>query len=188
MYKSGSDTSCTHTPVGLQRRREPSKSEGYQGRKVMAQNDSIYDMDDFEDAQGSDLVKKLRAKIDEMSKFAKELEKENTTLKAGERKRSVASVLESKGYNPKIAAFIPSDLDPTEENLVDWLNEYGDVFGGPVQGQAEQATAPDNSSIQAVQRMNAAEASGRQTADSDLMSRIDAAGSEEELLAVLKGL
>jgi hypothetical protein len=152
----------------------------------MAQNDSIYDMDDFEDAQGSDLVKKLRAKIDEMSKFAKELEKENSSLKAGERKRSVASVLESKGYNPKIAAFIPSDLDPTEDNLVDWLSEYGDVFGGPVQGQQEQASVPDNSSIQAHRRMSAAEAGG-QSVSSDLLSRIESAGSETELLSLLQG-
>lgn len=152
----------------------------------MAQND-IYDMDDFEDAQGSDLVKKLRAKIDEMSKFAKELEKENASLKAGERKRSVASVLESKGYNPKIAAFIPSDLDPTEDNLVEWLTEYGDVFGGPALGQ-EEPQAPDNSSVQAQQRISAAEAGAQRSIDTDLFSRIEGAQSEQELLAMLQGL
>jgi hypothetical protein len=31
--------------------------------------------------------------------------------------------------NPKIAAFIPQDIDLTEESLSTWLSEYGDVFG-----------------------------------------------------------
>jgi hypothetical protein len=31
--------------------------------------------------------------------------------------------------NPKISAFIPQDIDLTEESLSSWLNEYGDVFG-----------------------------------------------------------
>ena len=153
----------------------------------MAQSELYYD-DDFEDAQGSDLVKKLRAKIDEVSKHAKELEKENSSLKAGERKRNVASVLESKGYNPKISAFIPADLDPTEDNLVEWLTEYGDVFGGPL-GQPEQDTALDNSSIQAQRRMSAVEASGQNTIDAnDLTSRIKGATTEAEVLAALQGL
>jgi hypothetical protein len=154
----------------------------------MAQN-NIYDMDEFEDVQGSDLVKKLRAKIDEMSKFAKELEKENSSLKAGERKRNVATVLESKGYNPKISAFIPSDLDPTEDNLIEWLTEYGDVFGGPTLGQEEQGSAPDNSSIQAQRRISAAEASGDSNlSPSDLTARIKSATTEAEVLAALQGL
>lgn len=154
----------------------------------MAQN-NIYDMDDFEDVQGSDLVKKLRAKIDDLSKHAKGLEDENANLKAGERKRSVASVLESKGYNPKISAFIPSDLDPTEDNLVEWLTEYGDVFGGPTLGQEEQGSAPDNSSIQAQRRMSAAEAGAQaSTPSNDLTERIKSAKTEAEVLAVLQGL
>lgn len=155
----------------------------------MAQdNYNLYDMDDLEDAQGSDLVKKLRAKIDEMSKFAKELEKENTSLKASERKRSVASVLESKGYNPKIAAFIPSDLDPTEDNLAEWLTEYGDVFGGPVQGQEGEATqASTSNQIHAQQRIAAAEGTAPASITPDVFARIEDAQSEEELMAILRG-
>ena len=155
----------------------------------MAQNDDFFADDDFEDAQGSDLVKKLRAKIDEVSKFAKDLQKENETLKAGERKRSVASVLEAKGYNPKISTFIPADLDPTEENLVEWLTEYGDVFGGPVPGQEEPQQVPDNSSIQAQRRISAAETGGgNNLAPSDVTARIKNATTEAEVLAALQGL
>ena len=155
----------------------------------MAQdNYNLYDMDDLEDAQGSDLVKKLRAKIDEMSKFAKELEKENASLKAGERKRSVASVLESKGYNQKIAAFIPADLDPTEDNLSDWLTEYGDVFGGPVQGQEQEVDqGPAQTQIHAQQRIAAAEGNAPTTITPDVFARIEEAQSEEELMAILRG-
>lgn len=156
----------------------------------MAQdNYNLYDMDDLEDAQGSDLVKKLRAKIDEMSKFAKELEKENASLKASERKRSVASVLESKGYNPKIAAFIPSDLDPTDENLTDWLTEYGDVFGGPELGQEQDASEQPQiqHQIHAQQRIAAAEGNFQSPITPDVFARIEEAQSEEELMAILRG-
>lgn len=155
----------------------------------MAQdNYNLYDMDDLEDAQGSDLVKKLRAKIDEMSKFAKELEKENASLKASERKRSVASVLESKGYNPKIAAFIPNDLDPTEDNLADWLTEYGDVFGGPVQGHEQsEDQAQTQHQIHAQQRIAAAEGNVQSVITPDVFARIEDAQSEEELMAILRG-
>jgi len=152
----------------------------------MAQNDDFFDLDDLEDAQGSDLVKKLRAKIDEMSKAYKSLQSENENLKTSERKRSVASVLESKGYNAKIAAFIPADLDPTEDNLNDWLAEYGDVFGGPAQGQEPQETQ-DPEAVRAQQRVAAVEGAGNPALSNDVLDRIGAAVSEEELLAILRG-
>lgn len=152
----------------------------------MAQNYDFDDLDDLEDAQGSDLVKKLRAKIDEMSKSYKALLSENEALKTTERKRSVASVLESKGYNAKIAAFIPADLDPTEENLNGWLTEYGDVFGGPTLGQEPQETQ-DPAAVRAQQRIAAVEGAGNTQLSNDVLDRIGAAGSEEELLAILRG-
>jgi hypothetical protein len=151
---------------------------------------SEYDDDDYTD--GTDLVKKLRAKIDELSKSAKELQAENDALKASERKRSVATVLESRGYNPKIAAFIPADLDPTEENLSEWLSEYGDVFGGASPEQEDNQPARivnDAAQADAIRRMGAAESGSMPSiqASNDVLAAIAEAKNMDELMGILNG-
>lgn len=150
---------------------------------------SEYD-DDYTD--GTDLVKKLRAKIDELSKVTKDLQTDNDALRASERKRSVATVLQAKGFNPKIAAFIPSDLDPTEENLESWLAEYGDVFGGKASEQEDTQPArivANAEQADAVRRMSAAESGSQATtqASQDVLARISEASNMDELMSILHG-
>lgn len=150
---------------------------------------SEYD-DDYTD--GTDLVKKLRAKIDELSKVTKELQTENETLKTSERKRSLSSVLQAKGLNPKIAAFIPADLDPTEENLDAWLSEYGDVFGATPSEQEDTQPArivADASQADAIRRMNAAESGSEMStaASQDVLAQIAEASNMDELMQILNG-
>ena len=67
-------------------------------------------------------------------------------LRSGHRTCSRRCRLE--GLNPKIAAFVPKDIE--DEGLDAWLEEYGDVFGGQPQttGQADPRSAEIN-------RMNA---------------------------------
>jgi DNA uptake protein ComE-like DNA-binding protein len=86
--------------------------------------------------------------------------------------------------NKKIASFIPSDIDPTEESLSKWLNEYGDVFGvtaEPTQDIVDPAQAA------AYKKMNSAVDSGL-TPDSsdDMLKKILNTNSKEELDEVLR--
>jgi flagellar motility protein MotE (MotC chaperone) len=89
------------------------------------------DDDDFttESNQNNDLVKQLRKAAKQKDKELQELREKFEGLSKAQRERAIKDVLESRGVNGKIAKFIPSDLDPTEESLSKWLDDNGDVFG-----------------------------------------------------------
>ena len=106
-------------------------------------NQDWYDEEEFDDFEetprsGDDVVKKLRRAERMQSKRVKELEAELSSLRKFQRDANVSKVLTEKGINPKIAAFIPSDMDTSEESLTSWLEQYGDVFG--MQQQQPQQT------------------------------------------------
>ena len=158
--------------------------------------DDLYDhSEEMPGDNDSNLVKKLRSKIDELAARAKELETENQSLKGSARKQSLSSALAARGYPAKIAAFIPADLDPTDEAIDEWLSEYGDVFGGANQVQQEQAVqqAPvvvgSAADAEAYRRMTAVESGGATPANvsGDILAMIDQAESMDDLMAVLKG-
>ena len=158
--------------------------------------DDLYDhSEEMPGDNDSNLVKKLRSKIDELAARAKELETENQSLKGSARKQTLSSALAARGYPAKIAAFIPADLDPTDEAIDEWLSEYGDVFGGANQVQQEQAVqqAPvvvgSAADAEAYRRMNAVETGGQAPANvsGDILAMIDSAESMDDLMAVLRG-
>jgi len=115
----------------------------------------------------------------------KDLEVEATTLKNQTRQRTVKDVLTAKGINPKVAAFIPQDIDITEEAVSTWLNEYGDVFG--VQQESTQGESQaQNPALQAQRRINEVVSTGTPPGvDEDAMSKILNAKSAAELSAIL---
>ena len=149
-----------------------------------------YDDDDFldEDFEPQDVVKQLRKVNRTLEKRLKELEAEANTLKSQTRQRTVKDVLTSKGINPKVAAFIPQDLDVTEEAVTNWLNEYGDVFGvqPPAEEAAQAAPAQVTPALQATQRINDVMAGAvPPLVDADQEARILNAKSAAELNALL---
>jgi hypothetical protein len=97
-----------------------------------------YDEDDFED--DSNDIPQLRKANKQKDKQLKEIQAELAELRKEKRERTIKETLSSRGVNPKIAAFIPQDIDLTEESLSNWLNEYGDVFGVESQ-QSNQASS-----------------------------------------------
>jgi hypothetical protein len=102
---------------------------------------SQYDDDDefeFEDDGNINTIRKAdRAK----AKKIKDLESRLASFEAKERTRSLAKAISGKGLSPKIAAFVPADLD--EAGLDSWLDEYGDVFAPSGSAAAtEQIPAP----------------------------------------------
>jgi len=152
----------------------------------MSQNNEYDDeFDDFGD-EGTDVVKQLRKVNRTLEKRAKELEQELKGLQTQTRQRTVKDVLQAKGINPKIAAFIPQDIDTSEEAINGWLNEYGDVFGSTQNANSEQASNNNSLDVSANARINQVVSTGQvPEVDSDAMAKILAAGNADELNRIL---
>ena len=152
----------------------------------MATNYDEDDDFDFEDSSSDSVVKQLRKVNRTLEKRLKELEAEANQMKAQTRQRTVKDVLTSKGVNPKVAALIPQDIEPTEEAVSGWLNEWGDVFGVKTEETEAQAPAAVNPALQAQKRINDVVSSGQTPAfDEDIAARIANAKSAEELSAIM---
>jgi len=134
--------------------------------------------------QNNDLVKQLRKANKQKEKELAELKAQFEGVSKAQRERAIKDVLEARGVNKKVASFIPSDIDPTEESLSKWLTEYGDVFGitaEPTQDVVDPAQAA------AYKKMNSAVDSGL-TPDSsdDMLRKILNTNSKEELDEVIR--
>ncbi len=141
--------------------------------------------DDEEDNDTTtDVVGQLRKVNRALEKRAKELEQELSGLKTQTRQRTVKDVLQAKGLNPKIAAFIPQDIDSSEEEIVKWVNEYGDVFG--IQTPSEEKPAEKSPEVKAQARINNLVSTGTAPdIDEDAFAKIAGAKTREDLDALL---
>ena len=143
------------------------------------------DDDDFTQESGNnDLVKQLRKAAKQKDKELQELRAQFEGVSKAQRERNIKDVLESRGVNSKIAKFIPSDLDPTEESLSKWLDDNGDVFGF-----ATESNQPvvDPAQAAAYKRMNSVTEQGlTPDASDDIMRRLMSANSKEELDEVIR--
>lgn len=143
-----------------------------------------YEYDDEDDDTTTDVVGQLRKVNRALEKRAKELEAELNGLKVQTRQRTVKDVLQAKGLNPKIAAFIPQDIDSSEEAIINWVNEYGDVFG--VQAPTEEKPTAKNPEVMAQARINNIAATGSAPdVDEDAFAKIAGAKTREDLDALL---
>ena len=112
---------------------------------------SNYDYDDEDDSiedTANDLVKQLRKANKQKEKELADLKSQFENLSKAQRERAIKDALASRGVNSKIAAFIPQDIDPTEESVSKWLSDYADVFG--IDTESNQAT-PNVDPVQAKQ-------------------------------------
>jgi hypothetical protein len=141
-----------------------------------------YDDDDFDDEAVDNGPANLRRALKKAEKERNALQEQLDSVKSNLRQRSVKDVLETKGVNPKIAAFIPSDLEAPEQ-IAAWLDEYSDVFGF-AQAQSETTETTENDA--AIQRIesstNSAVTPGR---DADLFNKIASASTKEELAQLM---
>ena len=143
-----------------------------------------YEYDDEDDDTTTDVVGQLRKVNRALEKRAKELEQELSGLKTQTRQRTVKDVLQAKGLNPKIAVFIPQDIDVSEEAIAQWVNEYGDVFG--IQTPSEEKPAAKSPEVMAQARINNIAATGTAPdVDEDAFAKIAAAKTREDLDALL---
>lgn len=143
------------------------------------------DTDDLDFEDGTDLVKQLRKQVNELSKALKEKDAAIEEYYAQSREQEIASALNEMGVNPKIAAFVPDDVEDWSD-LENWLGEYGDVFGVSVTN--DSGVNMDSESVQAAELMSAVEEGGIDPqVGLDLAQRIDQAKSPEELMRLLRG-
>ena len=144
------------------------------------------DDDDFTEDTGNDLVKQLRKASKQKDKELNELRSQFDSLSKGQRERTIKDALASRGINPKIASFIPSDIDPTEESVSKWLEDYADVFG--YESSQTQATPNVNPADAAsYKRMtNTADSGASPEHNADIMQRLLNTNSKEELDELIK--
>jgi hypothetical protein len=112
----------------------------------------------------------------------KELMEELSSIKTAQRTNSIKSVLAEKKLNPKIANFIPADLDSSPEAIDNWIAENAEVFGLQVQ---KQEVNPD---IATLRQIDAVAASANvPIGGDDLLLRLDQATSAAEIEQMIFG-
>jgi hypothetical protein len=144
-----------------------------------------YEDDDF-DSDSGDLVKQLRKANKQKEKELAELKAQFESISKANRERAIKDALASRGVNGKIAAFIPQDIDPTEESVSKWLEDYADVFGVDI--QSNQATPNiDPRQAAAYQRMtNAVEQGATPEFQAQVHQKLMNANSREELDEIIR--
>ena len=145
------------------------------------------DDDDFTmDDSSNDLVKQLRKASKQKDKELNELKAQFESLNKAQRDRAIKDALASRGVNSKIASFIPQDIDPTEESVSKWLEDYADVFGIET-GQTQATPNVNPNDAAAYKRMtNSADSGVSPEHNGDIMQRLMNANSKEELDEVIK--
>ena len=147
-----------------------------------------YEDDDFDTPSndGNDLVKQLRKATKQKDKELAELKAQFDSISKANRERAIKDALASRGVNSKIATFIPQDIDPTEESVSKWLEDYADVFG--YETQSNQATPNvDPAQAAAYQRMtNAVEQGTTPEYQAEIHKKLLNAGSREELDEIIR--
>jgi len=145
------------------------------------------DDDDFTtDDSSNDLVKQLRKASKAKDKELNELKAQFESLNKAQRDRAIKDALASRGVNSKIASFIPQDIDPTEESVSKWLEDYADVFGIET-GQTQATPNVNPNDAAAYKRMtNSADSGVSPEHNGDIMQRLMNANSKEELDEVIK--
>ena len=142
------------------------------------------DYDDTTDTETESPAKGLRAQLEKSLEDKKALEKELSDLRAKVRQSEVTSALAAKGVNPKIAKFIPADVEG-EEGISKWLEENADVFGGfePQEGApaSEEPAVPQEvrDSAQRMQTLSSSSQSPSKIAD--IEARMKSAQTADEL-------
>jgi hypothetical protein len=150
------------------------------------------DDDDFETSQSkgsTDVLKELRKANRAKEKQLKELQDQLTQMQSSVRERSVKDVLESKGLNSKIAAFIPKEITSADD-VAAWVDQYGDVFGATSavdSSEAESSPAQFNPELAALNRIAQAQSSGQPFSSdpTQIAAQIASASSVEELNMLL---
>jgi hypothetical protein len=148
---------------------------------------SNYDYEDDDDySSDSDLVKQLRKASKQKDKELQELRSQFESLNKSQRERAIKDTLASRGVNQKIAAFIPQDIDPTEESVSKWLSEYADVFGFESPNENQTPNIDPAQAKQYQKLTQTADAGFTPDYGADVMSKLLNAQTPEELDDIIR--
>lgn len=149
--------------------------------------DDDLEFEDYDDApqRGSsdEVLKKVRRAERAKDKQLKELQAELESLRKFQRETTISQVLAEKGVNPKVAKFIPADIELSSDSINNWLTDNGDLFGvaAPV-----QQSAVDMNDINALRQIDAVTSGAISPDDvNDAFNIMNNASSAEELLNFL---
>ena len=149
--------------------------------------DDDLEFEDYDDApqRGSsdDVLKKVRRAERAKDKQLKELQAELEGLRRFQREATISQVLAEKGVNPKVAKFIPADIEMSSDSISNWLTDNGELFGvaAPV-----QQSAVDVNDVAALRQIDAVTSGAISPDDvNDAFNIMNNAGSAEELLNFL---
>ena len=132
----------------------------------------------------TDLVKKLRKALKVEQRRSKDLESSLGELTKSQRERVLKDVFASRGVNPKVATFIPNDLDASEEAISGWLEQNADVFGIQLQPKKE-IDSKDVASLRQMDNVTTGALSPDKAEDMSI--RIQSAESAEDILNLIYG-
>jgi hypothetical protein len=132
----------------------------------------------------TDLVKKLRRDLKVAQKKNKELESSLGELTKSQRERVLKDVFASRGVNPKVAAFVPNDLDASEEAISQWIENNADVFGLQVQPKKE-VNSKDVANLRQMDEVTTGALSPDKAEDMSI--RIQSAQSADDILNLIYG-
>lgn len=154
-----------------------------------------YEDDDL-DFEGGDLVSQLRKQLKEAKRENRELIEALAETQSYLKESVVTSILDQYGLDPQIANFIPDEAAGDPDAVLDWLEEYGSLFGVAVVDDDDDYDYEsdddeyeyDESVAQAAERLASVEDGGLDPdIGLDLTARIESATSQEELMRILKG-
>lgn len=144
------------------------------------------DDDDYTAPEVNDsLVKQLRKANKQKEKELAELKAQFDGLSKAQRERAIKDALNAKGVNQKIAAFIPGDIEPSEDAISKWLTDFSDVFG--IESAPQATPNVDPRVAQDYSKMTQATSQGL-TPDrqEDIHRRLINANSREELDQIIR--
>jgi hypothetical protein len=147
-------------------------------------DDDEFDFEEETQPRSSDdVLKKVRRAERAKDKQVKELQAELEALRKFQREATISQVLAEKGVNPKVAKFIPADIEMSSDSISNWLNDNGELFGVAA---PTQQNAVDVNDMAALRQIDAVTSGAISPDDvNDAFNIMNNASSAEELLNFL---
>lgn len=140
------------------------------------------DAEDELDGSEPGAFKQMRDQLKKLKEQNRDLIESNTRLETTVRTRVIADTLTSRGVSPKIAQFVPSDIEPTEESVTAWLIENAEVFGVRVQPTAQEQQLQGQA--EHTRQLAGVEAFSTPAIPGDILDQVQNASSMDELVAL----
>ncbi len=96
--------------------------------------------DSEQQADSQETGKGLRGQLEKALRERDEARKKSSELGAKFRRAEIAGFLRDNGWSPKVAKYVPPDVDPTTEALNKWVEEEGAELFGLKKAESESET------------------------------------------------